>query len=410
MSPSDWNDDEQDPPAPLPSHERIWRHPSEIGQQAWQQTEPPLAIGRGLTAATGVVGGVLGVVLLWTMLTTEAGRGAVATARSTIVTLTEGNFGSDLVTQISTSLPPASTTSIPARPTSATVPSTRPIPAVESLIKTPVPTWIVHSTSSPAKATSGSDPGRTLPVLAVPVNHGALAITTAQAVNHDQTVHLELTDGTRADARVLFVDERTGLAVLAPQVSHPTLAFTVAAAIEPGDQLTFLGGDTTTTTVGPDGSIAGTWSDDPSIPEGTPVVNQRGELVALCSHRSGSSVRGSAAGVPHLVVLETLDDIRQALSALQGTAPVWLGVVINDDPGGALSVGAVDPAGPAHAGGLTAGDVILAVDDDQITDGRALIAHLGLHRPGDVVRIAIRHADGTKAVIAITLAAPKTAL
>ncbi|MEI7547026.1 MAG: PDZ domain-containing protein, partial [Actinomycetota bacterium] len=162
--------------------------------------------------------------------------------------------------------------------------------------------------------------------------------------------------------------------------------------------------------VGPDGSIAGTWSDDPSIPEGTPVVNQRGELVALCSHRSGSSVRGSAAGVPHLVVLETLDDIRQALSALQGTAPVWLGVVINDDPGGALSVGAVDPAGPAHAGGLTAGDVILAVDDDQITDGRALIAHLGLHRPGDVVRIAIRHADGTKAVIAITLAAPKTAL
>ena len=59
MSRSDWDDDEQYEVAPLPAHERVWRHPSEMGEQAWLHSEPPLAIGRGLTMATGTIGCVL---------------------------------------------------------------------------------------------------------------------------------------------------------------------------------------------------------------------------------------------------------------------------------------------------------------------------------------------------------------
>ena len=110
MSRSDWNDDEQDNPAPLPAHERAWRHPSEIGERAWVYSEPPLTIGRGLTAATGAIGGLLAMAVLWAMVPTQAGRTVVATARSTIVELA----GTGLVTR----------TTVPATTTAASLPQT----------------------------------------------------------------------------------------------------------------------------------------------------------------------------------------------------------------------------------------------------------------------------------------------
>jgi len=407
VSPSDWNDDEQEPPAPLPAHERMWRHPSEVGDQVWRQSEPPLAIGRGLTAATGVVGSVLGVTLLWAMLSTEAGRGAVATARSTIVTLTERDFGPGQVN---------GSTATTDRPTTtvrrSTVPSTGPQATTDTspinrLTGTPLPTWQVHSPATDIEATTGTERMQATTVLAVPVNGGTLAITTSAAVADELEVQLELPNGQQSPARVLFVDERTGLAVLAPETVQSTASFTVAADVQPGDELTFLGAETTTVTVGADGSIEGDWADDVSMPEGAPVVNQRGELVALCSHRTEGS---DAEGTTHLVSLETLDDIQQAMAAFQGVSPVWLGVVINDDPSGDLSVGAVDPAGPAAVAGLTAGDVIVALDGHPIVDCRELIAHLGMHTPGDVVRFSVRHEDGSEDEMTVVLAGAKTAL
>lgn len=380
MSPTEWNDDEQEPPAPLPAHERVWRHPSEVGEQTWRMTEPPLVIGRGLSAATGVVGTLLGGMLLWAMISTEAGRGAVATARSTIVTLTDANFGA------------GSTSPVTSPATSA--PEFEAMQAVETLTHVTLPIWLVH----PA-ATTSTD--ATPLVQVIPVDNGALAITTAAAVEGVLVVQLELPGGARAAARVLFVDDRTGLAVLAPDTVRPGQAFTVAAEISPGDTLTFLGERRMSATVGADGTVDGEWADDAAMAEGAPVVNQRGELVALCSHQHG---------VARLVTLESLDDIEQAMSAFDGKAPVWLGVVINDDPSGELSVGAVDPAGPAHDAGLAAGDVILALDDEAIMDGRALVAHLGLHRPGDTVRVLVEHADGTREEIEVILDSPKTSL
>ncbi|MDO8392524.1 MAG: PDZ domain-containing protein [Actinomycetota bacterium] len=407
MSPSDWNDDEQQQPAPLPAHERVWRHPSEIGEQVWRQTEPPLAIGRGLTAATGVVGSVLGVTLLWAMLSTEAGRGAVATARSTIVTLTEHDFGTGLTTGVTDTTASPSTTV--RRTTPATSPpSTSATGPVDHLVGAPLPTWQVHSPArSNIESTQGSLVPPTPTVLAVPVNGGTLAITTSAAVADAVQVQLELPDGSETAARVLFVDERTGLAVLAPNTLQSSASFTVAADIQPGDELTFLGGEPVTITVAADGSMTGQWADDESMPEGAPVVNQRGELVALCSHQTEQA---AGEGDAHLVTLETLDDIQQAMAAFQGVAPVWLGVVINDDPSGDLSVGAVDPAGPAALAGLTAGDVIVALDDNPIADCRELIAQLGMHRAGDVVRFSVLRANGTKQIVTVTLAGAKTTL
>ncbi len=54
------------------------------------------------------------------------------------------------------------------------------------------------------------------------------------------------------------------------------------------------------------------------------------------------------------------------------------------------------PDGPAAAAGLRAGDVIVAVDDRQITDAADLIVAIRSHAPGDTVKVTVRRGDETQ--------------
>ena len=379
MSWSEWDNDEQGHPAPLPAHERAWRHPSEMGEQAWLRSEPPLVIGRGLSAAAGAIGGLLAMAVLWTMLPTEAGRSAVATVRSTLGLRSETGLVADLTTPVTdlvastvrttSVVPSGSTTSNPAT-------STEPVASSIAAVEPPMPTYQVQQ---------GAD--LTTSAVAVAVNGGNLVVTTSQAVTAELTVELLLPDGSTDTARVLFVDDN---------------AINVeAAAALPGDQLTFFGDVQRNVTVGADNAIDASWAGDASIREGTPVINQRGELVALCSHGDTSS---------RLVPLANLDELQQAIAGYTAASKVWMGIALNDDPSGDLSVSAVDPAGPAATAGLTSGDVILTIDDVPVTTGQSLAEALGAHQPGDVVVLGVRRADGTIATLGLTLAQPSSTL
>ena len=83
--PDDAWDDSGDPlypAAPVPAHERTWRHPSEVGKAAWELSEPPVAIGRGLLVTTGAIGSVLGVAVLW-LLSPMSGSAPTASPTAT---------------------------------------------------------------------------------------------------------------------------------------------------------------------------------------------------------------------------------------------------------------------------------------------------------------------------------------
>jgi len=400
VSRSDWNDDEQGDPAPLPAHERAWRHPSEIGEQAWVYSEPPLTIGRGLTAATGAIGGLLAMAVLWTMMPTQAGRNVVATARSTIVELT----GSGLVTSRPT---------VPVDTAAGQPQSTAPIAGVTTSVGTigdrdPTQTSVattIQRTMPTYEVTVGTDlsPG----AVAVSVNGGSLLITTAQAVTADLMVDLLLSDGTSSSARVLFVDDRSGLAVLAPlaaedgTIMRSIESFTVSPIVSAGDELTFFGDTQMTLTVTDENTIDSVWAADDSIREGTPVVNQRGELVALCSHRDG---------VGRLVQLGNLDELQQAIAGNTVSATVWFGIAVVNNAAGELTVDAVDPVGPAATAGLTSGDVLQSLDGFAVSDRHSITTLLAGRKPGDVVPVGVRHADGTLATLNVTLSDPKTTL
>lgn len=398
MSPTDWNDDEQGDRAPLPAHERAWRHPSEIGEQAWVCSEPPLTIGRGLTAATGAIGGLLAIAVLWTMVPTQAGRNPVATARSTVSELSgSGVFTSrtSLATEVATSLVQSTIASV----TTSTPPdagSDPPQTSVAALVAQPIPTYQV---------TAGSDIS---PVaVAVSVNGGSMLITTAQAVTVDRVVDLVLSDGTTGSARVLFVDDRRGLAILAPLVDEDgtsiagIASFTVSPVVTTGDELTFFGDEQMTLTVTDENTVDSAWAADDSILEGTPVVNQRGELVALCSH---------SGGIGRLVQLGNLDELQQALAGYATSATVWFGVAVTNNAAGELVIDAVDPAGPAATAGLTSGDVLQSLDGTVLSDNHSVTTLLAGHHPGDVIPVSVRHSDGTLATVDVRLGDPKTAL
>lgn len=400
MSRSEWNEDEQGDPAPLPAHERAWRHPSEIGERAWFYSEPPLAIGRGLTAATGAIGGLLAMAVLWTMLPTQAGRNVVATARSTIVEqASTGLVTSRTTVPLATSqnaprtTPPMASVTTSIRALSGIDPTQT---SVATTVQRPMPTYQVTVGTELAPS-----------AVAVSVNGGSLVITTAQAVTSDLTVDLVLADGSVGSARVLFVDDRLGLAVLAPMAGADGTAisgiesFTVAPTIAAGDQLTFLGDHQMTLAVTDEHTIDSVWAADESIREGTPVVNQRGELVALCSYSDG---------VGRLVQLGSLDQLQQAIASYSLSATVWFGIAVEDNAAGELTIDAVDPAGPAATAGLTSGDVVQSLDGTAVTDRRDITMLLAAHQPGDVVPVGVRHADGTVATLDVTLGKPKTTL
>lgn len=236
-APSVEGDDNQEyPPAPLPAHERMWRHPSEVGHATWLRTEPPLTIGRGLSAATGAIGLVLAAALLWAVLPTHAGTVTIAA------------------------------------PTTST-------PALYQIVD---------------GAGAASHP------MAVAISDGALMVTTARAVQPHAAVSLMLDAGVTEQVQLLMVDERDGIALLAHSTS-PTHAFNVARSLITGERITFLGDTSATAVVAPDGSIV---VNDRArdVPEGTPAMNDRGELVALVT-RSSDGI----ALLP-LVGLTVLDD------------------------------------------------------------------------------------------------------
>jgi S1-C subfamily serine protease len=377
---SDGNDDDLYPPAPLPAHERQWRHPSEMGARAWAASEPPVAIGRGLTFSAGAIGSLLVLAVLFTMLPTHAGRSAVISVRSTIATGTVPNsavsFGPPPVTAPTTDEP-----------------STEP-PTTLAVHHAPVPTYAVPAPDSP-------EPGEPAPAaVAVAVGVGGLVLTIAPTTE-GHLVELQAPDGSVETAEVLAIDPATGLAVLSHALPADE-AFEVAPPAQAGDVLSFYGSPDVSGVVEPDGAVTLTVADgapEPELREGTPVVNEQGQLVALCAHRAEGTV---------LVPLDDIEALR-ATAAAKAVERVWLGIMLPAEQRDTPVIEALEPEGPASVAGLMPGDELVSVDGNDLPDHLALGIVLAGHQPGDTVRVVVRR-DGVLTQFQVELGEPRPRL
>ncbi|MEO8264892.1 MAG: PDZ domain-containing protein [Ilumatobacteraceae bacterium] len=380
-APDDATESRAYPPAPLPAHERQWRHPSEVGRAVWTHTEPPITIGRGLLVTTGAIGGLLSLAVLWAMLP-SVGRDGQA-APSVVTSRANDPSGSVITVRPETLV----ATSLDTRVPSTTTVQTAPLNAPASEVST---TTLDRPQGS--VGTQGSE------LVETPVAVGigdSLVITTARAVRGRTSVTVTGTDGQQRDATVLMVDTRLGIAVLSADPAATGTSYGIGPAANPGDVVIVMGATPASANVGVDalGRLTlDSWAG--KMAEGTPVVNAGGLLVGMCSHGSSGPELVSVANVGAML----------PPPAKPQPAP-WLGVHVVANDQGVPTIDAVDPSGPAAAVGLVAGDVIVAVDGTAVLSVDQLKMAISGHVPADIITLTVTHADQTSADVAATLGA-----
>lgn len=429
-------EDEGYPDAPVPPHERAWRHPSEVGEATWQRSEPPLTIGRGLLVTTGAIGGLLALAVLWAMLPTATGGGPqaistepVRTTRQAISTVRDATSSSASATLTATTHSPTTTTRRTTEPSTTQVGTTRSSIATSSsdddpTTATPQPSSTDSTPDDGSLATTtGARPNTTAATItqatisvssatgpttaiAVAVAGVPVVLTTASAVRQSSdTVTLNFDDGRTAEATVAMTVN--GIALLTtPDSSTAPATFKIASSPHDGDDVTLLGSTPATVTVRVDdaGNLSLPSWGGADVAEGTPVVNAQGKVVALCSKSSNG---------PKLVTINQ-SALRNAVASTTGSTGVttpgrpYLGVRLNADPKGSLTVYAVEPDGPAATAGIVAGDTVLAVDGEALGSSDDLNDALAEHVPDDEVAVTVGHADGTQSTYDVVLAVAPT--
>ncbi len=379
VEPGDWDDDadasdasDRFASAPLPPHERTWRHPSELGAAQWAASEPPLVIGRGLSVVTGTIGLVLAAGLLWAML--PAGGGSPAASPPTTVRLGRDAFSTvPVATRPDTSAPTLAPT------TAVTTPTAPP--------QSPLPTVVLS-----AAADENPRPAVTLAAAS-----GPLAITTDAAIAGASSIEVTLPTGEVVTAQVLMVDPRLHVAVLSLPTSGGEATWQTADAIADGDAVVVVGAAEVPATLKVSDSGVMLVVDSSQVSEAAPVVDAEGRLVGLCTHRDDG------------VALVAAADITRAASKVDGMALTtpWLGIELTDDAGsvvdafggggdrpGGLTISRVTDGGPAAAAGLMVGDRLVAIDGVEVSTLADVVGVLSHHRVGDVVAVdVVRAAD-----------------
>ena len=243
MGPDDADPDDSYSPAPQPPHERMWRHPSEVGFAAVTlQALTPIDIGRrgrGLVGFSCIIGAVL-ISGLLVILIPRAGRQST----SDIVALTNADLH---VAEVDSNL----------------------------------------STSE---------------AMGIILFDNQILVTTVAALGDYQTVSVQLPDRSTSRANLVHVFPKSGIAVLQIEQQFDPAAFLKTLArtsdikysqnFAPGQVVTVLlenpkrlvvdetSGQAMITLRSSDRTEMDIWS----YAEGAPVVDQSGRLIGLCTH------------------------------------------------------------------------------------------------------------------------------
>ncbi len=255
-------------------------------------------------------------------------------------------------------------------------------------------------------------------------------VTNAHVIDGADVVKVKLADDREFRAKVVGKDTRLDVAVLALENAPrdlPVASLGQSDGTRVGEYVVAIGnpfglGNTVTMgivsakgrTIG-----AGPYDDfiqtDASINPGNsggPLFNLRGQVVGI-----NTAINPNGKGIGFAI---PIDAVRQVLPQLLATGHVQrgrLGVVIQPMDGdlakalgldrarGAL-VEEVEPGSPADKAGVKAGDVVLAVDGQDVPHSEDLPRMVAPHAPGSQVRVTVWH-DRKSRDVSVTLATMK---
>ena len=117
---------------------------------------------------------------------------------------------------------------------------------------------------------------------------------------------------------------------------------------------------------------------------------------------------GSAPGIGFAIPSNLASDIAGQIVAhgkVVDSHRAFLGIRVGDTNGNGVLVGAVTPGGAAARAGIRDGDTIESLHRSPTPTTVALAGVLAELRPGQNVRVVVKHENGAKAVMLVTLGA-----
>ncbi|MEP7082348.1 MAG: trypsin-like peptidase domain-containing protein [Chloroflexota bacterium] len=266
-------------------------------------------------------------------------------------------------------------------------------------------------------------------------------LTNRHVVENAQTLTVMTNDGREYPAEVYGIDSLTDLAIVKIEGSNlPVAEIGTSAGLEPGQTAIAIGNPlgyensvTTGVVSGLGRNITATDATQSSADRlnnliqtdaainpgnsGGPLVNSAGQVIGV---NTAVSTSAEGQGIGFAIPIDVAKPIlRQALAGEELTRP-WIGVfylpvdptlaaaeniAVEDGALIATSDGGGDPifeGSPAERAGLQAGDVIVAVNGEQITASADLSTLILPYAPGDTITLRVLRENSTRE-ISVTL-------
>ena len=371
----EWDDDATYPVAPLPIHERSWRHPSELGAAVWADTEPPLVVGRSLAVASGVIGAVLSLGILWLLVPHAAGPGVATQSSVNSAQRLPGLDPPVASMSLAVAIAPTTTTR-QVEQGAATTEAAPPKTTLKNAVEDPPKTIVAASTIVSVDPGPGDIAPIPEPVRAIAFAEQHYVATSWNEAANRTDVTVLLPSGTNAGGTVVWADAASHIVVIALQSVQTETVFVDSVAVvdapvsivgSPLLQAKLVANDSSEMTI------------ESNIPpsEADIVVDQANQLVGLCTMVEG-----------HVLVIAP-EKLRLAIAqAKLAELPTWLGLATDPYQVDALHISAVTGGAAADAD-LQPGDIVAGVDGVALTTAKQLSEALAGHQPGDTIAVSV---------------------
>ena len=234
-------------------------------------------------------------------------------------------------------------------------------------------------------------------------------VTNQHVVDGARSISVRFWNGSTYRATVVGTDASTDLAVVkvdAPSSLLRPLALGNSSTVAVGDGVVAIGspfGLAETVTSGivsalhrqissPNNfAIANAIQTDAAINHGNsggPLLNSQGQVIGVNAQIESDS--GGNDGVGFAIPSNTVSSVASQLIATGKAEHAYLGVSVGNQGANGARINSVRSGTPAQRAGLRSGDVITAVDGEQISSGAELQSAIDGKRPGDTVSITYR--------------------
>lgn len=251
------------------------------------------------------------------------------------------------------------------------------------------------------------------------IDSNGLILTNAHVVEGATTIYVTLTDKREYKAKLLGMDKRTDVAVVKIDARDlPKLPLGDSSRVRVGEWVLAIGspfGLENTVTAGIVSAKSRDTGDylpfiqtDVAVNPGNsggPLLNTAGQVIGINSQifsRSGGYM-GISFAIPIDEAMRVADQLRTNGRMTRGRIGVALGEMSKEiaeslglgKPRGAY-VRNVEPGGPAAAGGIESGDVILSFNGREIAKSTDLPRAVGETKPGTSAAVQVWRKGGTK--------------